>query len=131
VEEDARYETASIAASVVSGGALMWTLLSDPNRSNYAPGIVTTFVGLGDLLLAASGSLGEELGGSLSESEEQLVTLNAIVGTVTTLAGITQIVRVMNARSNRDDGPAQSNRWQPILDRSPRGRTQFGVTMRF
>ena len=134
-EDDAGYEIASIAASVISGGAITWTLLSDPKRANYAPGLITSVIGLGDLLIAAGGAL-SDMDGGMSRSEDQLTTLNALVGTVTLLAGITHVVRVANARSGVDatETPASSSRpsrWQPVFHNDLDGRTRLGVNVRF
>ncbi len=135
-DDDAGYKIASVAASVVSGGAITWTLLSNPRRTGYAPGIVTSLVGLGDLVLAAAGVINEQddFGGGLSQSEEHLAGLNAVVGAVTTVAGITYIVRVMSARGERVQPATSSSRfekWQPLLFNDSKGRTQVGVNVKF
>ncbi len=124
--EDHDYERATVAASVVSGGVITWTLLSDPKRRNYLPGMAAIGVGIADLWLAFGGGVSGE-GGDLPQ-------LNAIVGGVTTLAGVVSTIRVLNARSRGDQSPAtssQSQAWQPVLHNDASGRTHLGLTLRF
>ncbi len=136
-QRDAGYEIASVGASVLSGGAITWTLVANPRRAGYLPGFVTSVVGLGDLLLAAGGALTESEGSGMSESEEHLITLNTVVGSVTLLAGITYIVRVVNARSDRAQPATETSsslrlrNLDPVLGKDADGRTRVGVSMRF
>lgn len=126
-EDQRRYERATVAASVVSGGVITWTLVSDPKRASYAPGLVAMGVGIFDMMLGMSGGL--------SGARGSLPELNAVVGGVTTLAGIAYTVRRLHARTRPKSPPTttstQSQAWQPVLYNDGSGRTHVGLNLRF
>jgi hypothetical protein len=94
-------------------------------------------VGLGDLLIAAGGALNETNdapGNSISYGS--LPTLNAVVGVITTVAGIGYVVRAANKRGERSApasaaSPSRFQNWQPVLYNDANGRTRIGAHLRF
>ncbi len=131
------YEIASAGATLASGGAITWTLLSNPRIDGYLPGLVATGVGLGDLALAIVGAV-RDSNDEMSPSENHLKNLNTVVGAATVVAGVTYLARVSNARARERERTRAAEatadalrRVEPILVSDSEGRTRVGVNLRF
>lgn len=119
IPELAPHTIASVGAALASGGAVTWTLLSNPRIDGYLPGLVATGVGLGDLALAIAGAV-RDSNDDMSRSENHLKNLNTVVGAATVVAGVTYLARVFKVRERERE-----------LTNAAEGRTRVGVGLRF